>query len=126
MAESRAKKAAANVSADFQGGESANEGEAKGSAGRNSDFGPKAMIPMAIATSIDAFAVGVSFSFFPVNIFMAIAIIGCTTFVFGVVGVRIGLLFGEKWSEKAEFAGGVILILIGFIILLEHLGVFGG
>lgn len=86
------------------------------------DFGPRSMIPLAIATSIDAFAVGVSFSFYEVNIYTAIAIIGCTTFAISAAGVRIGMLFGEKWSSKAEAAGGCLLILIGIILVVR--GIF--
>ena len=81
------------------------------------------MIVLAIATSIDALAVGLSFAFLSVNIWEAIAIIGIVTFILSAVGVRIGGLLGEKFKNKAAFAGGVILVLIGIKILLEHLGV---
>lgn len=87
-------------------------------------FGVKTMFIMAIATSIDALAVGVTFAFLSVNIVPAVSFIGITTFLFSFVGVKIGNVFGSKYESKAEFAGGVILILIGLKILLEHLGVF--
>jgi len=82
---------------------------------------PKIMLPLAIATSIDALAVGVSFSFLQVNILPAVLIIGAITFILSIIGVKIGNIFGAKYKSKAEFAGGVILILIGTKILLEHL-----
>ena len=82
----------------------------------------KAMLPMAIATSIDALAVGVSFAFLSVNIGAAVSFIGVITFVLSMVGVKAGSLFGAKYKSKAELAGGVILILMGLKILLEHLG----
>jgi len=78
---------------------------------------------LAIATSIDALAVGITFAFLGVNIVSAISIIGCTTFVLSGVGVMVGHRFGLRYKKKAEIAGGVILILIGVKILLEHLGI---
>ncbi len=81
------------------------------------------LLVMAIATSIDALAVGVTFAFLKVNIWMAVSIIGATTFAFSLVGVGIGVKVGDKFKNKAEIFGGVILILIGVKILLEHLGV---
>ncbi|MBR3588036.1 MAG: manganese efflux pump [Clostridia bacterium] len=90
----------------------------------NNSFAFKAMFPMAIATSIDALAVGVSFALLPdVKIVPAVSFIGITTFIFSFAGVKIGNVFGAKFESKAEFAGGVILILMGLKILLEHLGV---
>lgn len=89
----------------------------------DSSFGVKAMLPMAIATSIDALAVGVSFAFLQVNIVPAVAFIGCITFVLSAVGVKIGNVFGSRFKSKAELAGGIILILMGTKILLEHLGI---
>lgn len=90
----------------------------------NSSFGFKAMFPMAIATSIDALAVGVMYSFLPdVNIVPAVSFIGVTTFLLSFAGVKIGNVFGKKYKSKAELAGGVILILMGLKILLEHLGI---
>ena len=84
---------------------------------------PQIMLPLAVATSIDALAVGVSFSFLKVNILSAVLIIGATTFVISIIGVKIGNVFGARFKSKAEFAGGVILILIGTRILLEHLDI---
>ena len=90
----------------------------------NSSFGFKAMFPMAIATSIDALAVGITYAFLPdVKIAPAVAFIGVITFTLSFFGVKIGNIFGTKFKSKAEFAGGVILILIGLKILLEHLNV---
>ncbi|MCL2244255.1 MAG: manganese efflux pump MntP family protein [Treponema sp.] len=79
------------------------------------------MLLLAVATSIDALAVGVTFSFFNVNIFITIIIIGFTTFIISIVGVKIGNLFGMKFKSKAEFAGGSVLIILGIKILIEHL-----
>ena len=84
------------------------------------------MFVLAIATSIDALAVGVSFAFFEVNIFMAAAIIGVTTFFIAMAGVKIGNVFGARFKSKAEFAGGAILIILGIKILVEHLFFSGG
>lgn len=78
---------------------------------------------MAIATSIDALAIGITFAFLQVSIGPAVAFIGCTTFILAFVGVCIGKVFGARYKSKAEFFGGVILILIGLKILLEHLGI---
>lgn len=89
----------------------------------NSSFGLKAMIPMAIATSIDALAVGVSFAFMRVQIGWAVLFIGAITFTLSAIGVKIGNHFGVKYKSKAELCGGIILILLGTKILLEHLGV---
>lgn len=89
----------------------------------DSSFAPKSMIPLAIATSIDALAMGVSFSFFPdFNIISAVIFIGVTTFILSGYGVYLGSRFGTKYKAKSEFAGGIILILMGLKILLEHLG----
>jgi putative Mn2+ efflux pump MntP len=79
------------------------------------------MLLLAIATSIDALAVGVTFSFFEINIFLAIIIIGFTTFCISIGGVKIGNLFGAKYKSKAEFIGGTVLVLLGCKILIEHL-----
>ena len=84
----------------------------------------KELFLLAIATSIDALAVGITFAFLQVRILPAISIIGCTTFLLSVIGVVVGNMFGSRYKNKAEFCGGVILILIGLKILLEHLGVF--
>ena len=88
-------------------------------------FGVKTMFIMAVATSIDALAIGITFAFLKVNIVAAAAFIGCTTFVFSAAGVKIGSVFGTRYKSNAEFAGGVILILLGVKILLEHLGFLG-
>jgi len=87
-------------------------------------FNFKAMIVLAIATSIDALAVGITFAFLKVNILTAITFIGIITFLFGIIGVKIGNVFGAKFKSKAELAGGIVLILIGTKILIEHLGIF--
>ncbi|MEE0777232.1 MAG: manganese efflux pump MntP family protein [Bacillota bacterium] len=79
------------------------------------------MIVLAIATSIDALAVGITFAFLGTNIVAAATIIGCVTFVTSLIGVKIGNLFGSRYKSKAEFIGGLILILLGTKILLEHL-----
>ena len=85
-------------------------------------FGVKAMLPMAIATSIDALATGVMFGLMPdVNISFAVLFIGVITFVLSAIGVKIGNVFGAKFKSKAELAGGIILILMGAKILIEHL-----
>lgn len=83
----------------------------------------KELVVLSVATSIDALAVGITFAFLQVRILPAIALIGCTTFVLSAVGVCVGNFFGSRYERKAEFCGGVILILIGLKILLEHLGV---
>lgn len=83
----------------------------------------KEMFILAIATSIDALAVGITFAFLQVPIVEAISIIGITTFVISVIGVYVGNFFGNRYKKKAELAGGIILILIGVKILLEHLGI---
>lgn len=83
----------------------------------------KDMLILAIATSIDALAVGITFAFLKVNILLAISLIGIITFVLSIIGVKIGNIFGDKYEKKAEFAGGTILILLGIKILLEHLGI---
>lgn len=85
----------------------------------------KSMVPMAIATSIDALAVGVTFAFLSVKIVPAVSFIGVITFTLSMVGVKIGNVFGSKYKSKAEFAGGTILVLMGLKILIEHL-FFGG
>ena len=81
------------------------------------------MLVLAIATSIDALALGVTFAFLQVDIWKAVAFIGVVTFFFSVAGIKIGNVFGAKYKSKAEFAGGLILILLGVKILLEHLGI---
>lgn len=92
---------------------------------RNASMKFKAMLLLAIATSIDALAVGVTFAFLDVAIVPAILFIGIVTFVFSAAGIKIGSLFGTKYKSKAELVGGIILVLLGVKILLEGLGVFG-
>ena len=90
---------------------------------RNDDVSFKTMIVLAIATSIDALAIGITFAFLNVNLVLAISLIGIITFILSVFGTKIGNRFGDKYEKKAEFLGGVILVLLGIKILLEHLGV---
>jgi putative Mn2+ efflux pump MntP len=85
------------------------------------DFSAKAMLPLAVATSIDALAVGVTFAFLDVSIAPAVSFIGVVTFVCSAVGVKIGNLFGLKYKSRAELFGGLVLIAMGVKILLEHL-----
>lgn len=85
------------------------------------DFSFRTMLAMAVATSIDAFAIGVSFAFLRVNIWKAILIIGLTTAAFSAFGLMIGNVFGSRFRSKAEFAGGLILVAMGIRILIEHL-----
>ena len=87
------------------------------------NIGFKTLLLMAVATSIDALAVGVTFAFLQVNVWAAIALIGAITFALSFAGVFIGVKLGDKFEQKAEFVGGLILIMIGVKILLEHLGV---
>ena len=82
----------------------------------------KEMFVLAVATSIAALAVGITFAFLDTPIIEAIAIIGCTTFLLSILGVVVGNFFGTRYKKKAEIAGGIILVLIGLKILLEHLG----
>ena len=88
----------------------------------NDSVDVKTMFLLAVATSIDALAVGVTYAFLRVAVIPAISFIGITTFILSVAGVRVGNIFGIKYKSKAEFMGGVILILIGIRILTEHLG----
>ncbi len=88
------------------------------------DFGCKTMFVMAVATSIDALAVGITFALLPdVDIIAAVSFIGIITFTLSALGVKVGSVFGAKYKSKAQLAGGVILVLMGIKILLEHLGV---
>lgn len=89
------------------------------------DFSFKTMLAMAIATSIDALAIGVSFAFLGVGIWEAVSLIGITTAIFSGAGVLIGNFFGSRWKSKAEFVGGLILIAMGAKILIEHLFIAG-
>lgn len=79
------------------------------------------MSVLAIATSIDALAIGITFAFFKINIFKAVIIIGLTTFFLSMLGVKIGNIFGTKFKSKAEFAGGAVLVILGIKIVMEHL-----
>lgn len=83
----------------------------------------KEMFLLAVATSIDALAVGITFAFLRVNILSAVGLIGITTFTLSIVGVKVGNLFGSHYKSRAELAGGVLLTLMGIKILLEHLGI---
>lgn len=88
------------------------------------DLSVRTMFLMAVATSIDALAVGISLAMVgDVNIWAAVSLIGVTTFALSAVGVAVGNVFGSRYEKKAEMAGGIILILLGVKILLEHLGV---
>lgn len=85
----------------------------------------KTMLLLAVATSIDALAVGITFAFLQVDIVPAVSFIGVITFSLSAIGVKVGNIFGTKYKSKAELAGGIILLLIGTKILLEHLGILG-
>ena len=99
------------------------EGE-EDEAGRSADkLDVKELFMLAIATSIDAFAVGLSFAFLQVNIVSSVAIIGVTTFALSLVGVSAGNIFGSRWERPSTIAGGAILILIGLHTLLDGLGI---
>ena len=87
----------------------------------DSDFSVRKMLLLAIATSIDALAVGVSFAFLGVNIWTAIALIGLITMVISMAGLRIGNIFGCRYKSKAEIVGGIVLLVMGCKILIEHL-----
>lgn len=89
----------------------------------NDDYSAKAMLPLAIATSIDAFAVGVSFAAMQVQILPAVALIGCITCLLSGIGVKVGALFGDRYRAPAERVGGVVLILIGLKTLLSGLSI---
>ncbi len=89
----------------------------------DASFGVKSMALLAVATSIDALAVGITFALLPdVNVPAAVSFIGCITFILSGVGLKVGNVFGLRYKSKAELCGGIILILIGVKILLEHLG----
>ena len=89
----------------------------------NDSLDIKTMFLLAVATSIDALAVGITFAFLNVRLLSAVSFIGVTTFALSAIGVKIGNVFGTRYKAKAELAGGVILILLGLKILLEHLGI---
>lgn len=102
------------------GGNMIKDSFSKGEEKADSDFSMKSMFPLAVATSIDALAIGVSFAFLRVDIWQAIVIIGLTTAVFSVAGTYVGKFFGLRYKTKAEFAGGFILMAMGLKILLDH------
>lgn len=87
----------------------------------NSSFGIRAMLPLAVATSIDALAVGVTLAFLQVNIVPAVSFIGVITFALSAVGIKIGNVFGIKYKSKAQLTGGAVLIFMGIKILVTHL-----
>ena len=106
------------------GGNMVKEGLGRDGEEPDASFGVKNMFVLAVATSIDALAVGVTFALLPgVNIAAAVVFIGATTFVLSAAGLKVGNIFGLKYKSGAEIAGGVILVLMGLKILLEHLGV---
>ncbi len=108
----------------FIGGNMIKESREQDGGEADASFSAKTMLVMAVATSIDALAVGITFALLPdVNIAAAVSFIGVTTFLLSAVGLKVGNVFGLKYKSKAELAGGVILILIGTKILLEHLGI---
>ena len=101
------------------------DGEEEACSVDGDELAVKEMLGLAVATSIDALAVGVTFAFLQVDIVPAVSFIGVTTFVISMAGVKIGNVFDAKYKTKAELAGGIILILMGLKILLEHLGILG-
>ena len=105
----------------FIGGKMIKESFSKSDERINADLTFRKMLPLAIATSIDALAVGISFAFLNVNILAAVGLIGIVTLVLCAVGVKIGSALGTKFKSKAEFVGGAILILIGLHILWEQI-----
>lgn len=105
------------------GGGMIREAIAGGEDEANDSFSFKTMLPLALATSIDALAVGISFAFLGVDIVATAVLIGVTTFVLSGAGIVVGNVFGAEYKSKAELAGGIVLILIGLKILLEHLEV---
>ena len=105
----------------FIGGKMIKESFSKSDERISADLTFRKMLPLAVATSIDALAVGISFAFLSVNILAAVGLIGIVTFVLCAVGVKIGSALGAKFKSKAEFVGGAILILIGLHILWEQI-----
>ena len=98
----------------------ARESRAGGAVETSRSFAPRAMLPLAVATSVDALAVGITFAFLQADILTAAALIGSTTFVMSAVGVKAGAVFGGRFKDKAELAGGLVLMGMGVKILLEH------
>lgn len=107
----------------FIGGNMIREALTEDEEEQNDNFSFRVMLPLAVATSIDALAVGVTFAFLNVTILPAVSFIGSVTFILSAAGIILGNIFGTRYKSKAELAGGVILILIGLKILLEHLGI---
>lgn len=108
----------------FIGGNMLKEGLSHEEERADASFAVKTMLLLAVATSIDALAVGITFGLLPdVHILSAVSLIGVTTFILSAIGLRVGNIFGLRYKSKAEVTGGIILILIGLKILLEHLGV---
>ena len=87
---------------------------------QNDSFSFRTMLMLAVATSIDALAVGVSFAFLSVDLWISVALIGIITFIISAIGLKIGNIFGNKYKSKAEFTGGIVLVLMGIKILVEH------
>lgn len=108
----------------FIGGNMLKEAFSKDEETCNDKVDFKTMLPLAIATSIDALAVGITFAFLKVNIVIAVLSIGIITFIMSFIGSKVGNKFGTKYEKKAQLFGGIILILIGLKILLEHLEIF--
>jgi len=107
------------------GGNMIKEALSKDDGPADASLAPKAMLLLALATSIDALAVGVSFAFLNVHILPAVLFIGVITFCLSAAGVKVGSIFGSKYKSRAELFGGCILVLLGAKILLEHLGFLG-
>lgn len=97
-------------------------GEEEENSRETAQFDWRHMLPLAVACSIDAFAVGVSFAFMKVNIWFSVIVIGVVTGAFSAAGLYIGRVFGARWQKPAQIAGGAVLVLIGLRVLLEHLG----
>ena len=97
-------------------------GEEEENSRETAQFDWRHMLPLAVACSIDAFAVGVSFAFLQVNIWFSVIVIGVVTSAFSAAGLYIGRVFGARWQKPAQIAGGAVLVLIGLKVLLEHLG----
>lgn len=97
-------------------------GEEAENSRETTQFDWRHMLPLAVACSIDAFAVGVSFAFMKVNIWFSVIVISVVTGAFSTVGLYIGRVFGARWQKPAQIAGGAVLVLLGLKVLLEHLG----
>lgn len=107
----------------FIGGRMIREAADKGQAHQDAAMDVKSMFLLALATSIDALAVGITFAFLDVAVIPASLLIGVTTFICSAAGVKIGSVFGARYQKKAELAGGIVLVLIGLKILLEGVGI---